>query len=140
VIARSMSAHLRHAGHDVEWVEDGERALKKLRFERPDVCVIDLMLPSLDGWALTEQARREGIVTPIIVVSARGSEHDKVHALGIGADDYLAKPFGMPRARRARGGRLAPQPDRAGGEAPGTDRGSGSRDRPRSTARLPARR
>jgi DNA-binding response OmpR family regulator len=95
VIARSMSAHLRHAGHDVEWVEDGERALKKLRFERPDVCVIDLMLPTLDGWALTEQARREGILTPIIVVSARGSEHDKVHALGIGADDYLAKPFGM---------------------------------------------
>jgi DNA-binding response OmpR family regulator len=53
------------------------------------------MLPSLDGWALTEQARREGILTPILVVSARGSEHDKVHALGIGADDYLAKPFGM---------------------------------------------
>jgi two-component system alkaline phosphatase synthesis response regulator PhoP len=95
VIARSMSAHLRHAGHDVEWVEDGERALKKLRFERPDVVVVDLMLPTLDGWALTEQARREGILTPIIVVSARGSEHDKVHALGIGADDYLAKPFGM---------------------------------------------
>jgi DNA-binding response OmpR family regulator len=95
VIARSMSAHLRHAGYDVEWVEDGERALRKLRFERPDVCVVDLMLPSLDGWALTEQARREGILTPILVVSARGSEHDKVHALEIGADDYLAKPFGM---------------------------------------------
>jgi two-component system alkaline phosphatase synthesis response regulator PhoP len=95
VIARSMSAHLRHAGHDVEWVEDGERALKKLRFDRPDVVVVDLMLPSLDGWALTEQVRREGILTPILVVSARGSEHDKVHALEIGADDYLAKPFGM---------------------------------------------
>jgi two-component system alkaline phosphatase synthesis response regulator PhoP len=95
VIARSMSAHLRHAGHDVEWVEDGDRALKKLRFDRPDVVVVDLMLPSLDGWALTEQVRREGILTPILVVSARGSEHDKVHALEIGADDYLAKPFGM---------------------------------------------
>jgi two-component system alkaline phosphatase synthesis response regulator PhoP len=95
VIARSMSAHLRHAGHDVEWVEDGDRALKKLRFDRPDVVVVDLMLPSLDGWALTEQARSEGILTPILVVSARGSEHDKVHALEIGADDYLAKPFGM---------------------------------------------
>jgi two-component system, OmpR family, alkaline phosphatase synthesis response regulator PhoP len=95
VIARSMSAHLRHAGHDVEWVEDGDRALKKLRFDRPDMVVVDLMLPSLDGWALTEQVRREGILTPILVVSARGSEHDKVHALEIGADDYLAKPFGM---------------------------------------------
>src|ERR1700761_944012 len=92
VIARSMSAHL---GHAVEWVEDGDRALKKLRFDRPDVVVVDLMLPSLDGWALTEQVRREGILTPILVVSARGSEHDKVHALEIGADDYLAKPFGM---------------------------------------------
>jgi DNA-binding response OmpR family regulator len=95
VIARSMSAHLRHAGLQVEVAEDGERGLRKLRFERPDVCVVDLMLPGLDGWALTERARADGIRTPIIVVSARGSEHDKVHALEIGADDYLAKPFGM---------------------------------------------
>jgi DNA-binding response OmpR family regulator len=53
------------------------------------------MLPGLDGWAVTEAIRRERIPVPIIVVSARGSEHDKVHTLGIGADDYLAKPFGM---------------------------------------------
>jgi len=95
VIARSISAHLRHTGLEVEWAEDGERGLRKLRFERPDVCVVDLMLPRLDGWALTERARAEGITTPIIVISARGSEHDKVYALQIGADDYLAKPFGM---------------------------------------------
>jgi DNA-binding response OmpR family regulator len=124
VIARSMSAHLRHAGHDVEWVEDGEKALRKLRFERPDVCVVDLMLPSLDGWALTEQARREGILTPILVV-ARGSEHDKVHALEIGADDYLAKPFGMrelvARVQAAlRRSQIAPVPTRQGPiEVPG---------------------
>jgi DNA-binding response OmpR family regulator len=95
VIARSLSTHLRHAGYDVEWAEDGERGLRKLRFERPDVCVVDLMLPGLDGWAVTERARQEGITVPIIVISARASEHDKVHALEIGADDYLAKPFGM---------------------------------------------
>jgi DNA-binding response OmpR family regulator len=95
VIARSIGAHLRHGGLDVEWAEDGERGLRKLRFERPDVAVIDLMLPGLDGWTVTERARAEGIVTPIIVISARGSEHDKVHALEIGADDYIAKPFGM---------------------------------------------
>ena len=53
------------------------------------------MLPGVDGWALTQEARREGIATPILIVSARSSEHDKVHALEIGADDYLAKPFGM---------------------------------------------
>jgi two-component system, OmpR family, alkaline phosphatase synthesis response regulator PhoP len=95
VVARVMLQHLRHAGFDVEWVEDGERGLKKLRYERPDVAVIDMMLPGLDGWAVTETVRRERIGTPIIAVSARGSEHDKVHTLGIGADDYLAKPFGM---------------------------------------------
>jgi DNA-binding response OmpR family regulator len=53
------------------------------------------MLPGLDGWRLIETARREGIGTPIVVVSARGTEHDRVHALEIGADDYLVKPFSM---------------------------------------------
>jgi DNA-binding response OmpR family regulator len=57
--------------------------------------VLDLMLPGLDGWRLIETARREGIGTPIVVVSARGTEHDRVHALEIGADDYLVKPFSM---------------------------------------------
>jgi DNA-binding response OmpR family regulator len=53
------------------------------------------MLPGIDGWRLIETARREGIGTPIVVVSARGTEHDRVHALEIGADDYLVKPFSM---------------------------------------------
>ena len=140
VIARSMSAHLRHAGLDVEWAEDGERGLRKLRFERPDLCVVDLMLPGLDGWALTEQARAEGITTPIIVISARGSEHDKVHALGIGADDYLSKPFGMAelvaRVQAAlRRSHIAPRERGRRG-----DRGAGAAHRPLSAARLPGRR
>jgi DNA-binding response OmpR family regulator len=53
------------------------------------------MLPRIDGWSLVEKARSERITTPIVIVSARASEHDKVHALELGADDYLAKPFGM---------------------------------------------
>jgi DNA-binding response OmpR family regulator len=53
------------------------------------------MLPGVDGWRLIEQARDEGIGTPIVVVSARGTEHDRVHALELGADDYLVKPFSM---------------------------------------------
>src|SRR5260370_2513669 len=53
------------------------------------------MLPGLDGWKLIETVRAEGIGTPIIVVSARGTEHDRVHALEIGADDSLVKPFSM---------------------------------------------
>ena len=59
------------------------------------MCVLDLMLPEIDGWKLIETARAEGIGTPIVVVSARGTEHDRVHALEIGADDYLVKPFSM---------------------------------------------
>jgi two-component system alkaline phosphatase synthesis response regulator PhoP len=53
------------------------------------------MLPGRDGWSVIESARSEGIGTPIVVVSARGTEHDRVHALEIGADDYLVKPFSM---------------------------------------------
>jgi len=95
VLAEGMSRHLRAAGFDPLTVGNGETGLRRLRFERPDVCVVDLMLPSLDGWRLIETARAEGIGTPIVVVSARGTEHDRVHALEIGADDYLVKPFSM---------------------------------------------
>jgi two-component system alkaline phosphatase synthesis response regulator PhoP len=95
VIARGMATHLTSAGFDALWVEKGEAGLARLRYERPDVCVLDLMLPGLDGWKLIETAREEGIGTPIVVVSARGTEHDRVHALEIGADDYLVKPFSM---------------------------------------------
>src|ERR1700690_441519 len=53
------------------------------------------MLPGLDGWKLIETIRSEGIAAPVVVVSARGTEYDRVHALEIGADDYLVKPFAM---------------------------------------------
>jgi two-component system alkaline phosphatase synthesis response regulator PhoP len=95
VIADAMSRHLVSAGFDPVWVNKGESGLARLRYEHPDVCVLDLMLPGLDGWKLIETARREGIGTPVVVVSARGTEHDRVHALEIGADDYLVKPFSM---------------------------------------------
>jgi DNA-binding response OmpR family regulator len=95
VIAKAMSAHLAAAGHEPKWVAKGEQGLAALRFEPPDVCVLDLMLPQRDGWSVIENARSEGIGTPVIVVSARGTEHDRIHALDIGADDYLVKPFSM---------------------------------------------
>jgi two-component system alkaline phosphatase synthesis response regulator PhoP len=95
VIASSMAQHLSGAGFDPVTVGRGEVGLARLRYEAPDVVVLDLMLPGLDGWSLIESARAEGIGTPIIVVSARGTEHDRVHALQIGADDYLVKPFSM---------------------------------------------
>ncbi|HEX5260669.1 MAG TPA: response regulator transcription factor [Gaiellales bacterium] len=96
VIATAMATHLRHAGFDVEVADRGDRAMRKLRFERPDAAIIDLMLPGMDGWQITKDVRAEGMQIPVLIVSARASEPDKVHALGLGADDYLAKPFGMP--------------------------------------------
>jgi DNA-binding response OmpR family regulator len=95
LIAKGMASHLAAAGFDPLWVANGEAGIARLRFEHPDVCVLDLMIPLLDGWKLIETARSEGIGTPIVVVSARGSEQDRIHALEIGADDYLVKPFSM---------------------------------------------
>src|SRR6059058_6097815 len=95
VIADGMARHLASAGFDPVVVGKGYQGLARLRFERPEVVVLDLMLPGRDGWSVIESARAEGIATPIVVVSARGTEHDRVHALEIGADDYLVKPFSM---------------------------------------------
>jgi DNA-binding response OmpR family regulator len=95
VIADGMARHLAAAGFDPVVAGKGDLGLARLRFERPDVVVLDLMLPGRDGWSVIQEARAEGIGTPIVVVSARGTEHDRVHALEIGADDYIVKPFSM---------------------------------------------
>lgn len=117
VIAQGMARHLTAAGFDAVGVANGETGLARLRFEQPDVCVLDLMLPGMDGWRVIEQARGEGIGTPIVVVSARGTEHDRVNALELGADDYLVKPFSMKElaarvAAAARRGTRAQEPKR----------------------------
>jgi DNA-binding response OmpR family regulator len=95
VLGRGMADSLAEAGFDPILVTKGDVALARLRYGNPDVCVLDLMLPGLDGWRLIELARADGIGTPIVVVSARGTEHDRIHALEIGADDYLVKPVSM---------------------------------------------
>src|SRR5436309_4181614 len=116
VIADGMALHLQAGGFDAVTVSKGEQGLARLRYEQPDVCVLDLMLPGQDGWSVIETARAEGIGTPIVVVSARGTEHDRVHALEIGADDYLVKPFSMKelvarvRAAARRGVRVQETP------------------------------
>jgi DNA-binding response OmpR family regulator len=115
LIAAGMAQHLAAAGFDPVRVGRGEVGLARLRYEHPDVVVLDLMLPGVDGWSLIESARAEGIGTPIVVVSARGTEHDRVNALEIGADDYLVKPFSMTelvarvRAAARRGVRAQPE-------------------------------
>jgi DNA-binding response OmpR family regulator len=98
VIARGMARHLETAGFDAVGVANGETGLARLRYERPDVCVLDLMLPGIDGLRVIEQARGEGIGTPIVVVSAWALS-TIAPTLGIGADDYRRRLH--ERARRA---------------------------------------
>ena len=133
LLGRGMADALADAGNDPILVTKGDVALARLRYETPDVCVLDLMLPELDGWRIIELARAEGIGTPIVVVSARGTEHDRIHALEIGADDYLVKPVSMKELDRPRSRRGPPRPQRSGAPGRRGDRDRGAADRsPRS--------
>jgi DNA-binding response OmpR family regulator len=96
VISTAIAAYLRAAGYEVDAVDDGLKALRRIRYASPDAIVLDLMLPGTDGWQVIESLRADGIEAAVVVVSARVSERDRVHALRLGADDYLCKPFGMP--------------------------------------------
>ena len=79
---------------------DGEQALRVMRERPPDIVILDLALPSRDGFSVLEELRRESTL-PVIVLTARGMEHDKVRGLELGADDYMTKPF-SPRELVAR--------------------------------------
>jgi two-component system KDP operon response regulator KdpE len=92
---RMVSANLAAKGHDVRVAASGEEALILWEQRRPDLILLDLGLPGMDGLGVLRRVRREA-TTPVVVLSARGEERDKVEALDSGADDYLAKPFGMP--------------------------------------------
>ena len=81
------------AGYDVSTAIRGQEALKVIREEPPDLVVLDLMLPGLDGSYVLRKARQEGFHAPVIIVSARDSVEDKIQGLHTGADDYVTKPF-----------------------------------------------
>jgi two-component system KDP operon response regulator KdpE len=92
-IRRALSLSLGGHGYTVELAESGEQALVALASKPPDAVVLDLMMPGTDGLEVLRQTREFSEV-PVIVLSARGQESDKVRALDLGADDYLTKPFG----------------------------------------------
>lgn len=92
--------YLSAQGYQVQTVGDGPAMRQALAQERPDVIVMDLMLPGEDGLSLTRGIKAQGD-TPVLILSARGEEMDRVIGLEVGADDYLAKPFG-PRELLAR--------------------------------------
>jgi two-component system response regulator ResD len=91
-IREVVSLYLRRAGYQVTVVEDGQAALATLAGELPDLVVLDLMLPGVDGLEITRWLRERGD-TPIIMLTARREERDRIAGLEMGADDYVVKPF-----------------------------------------------
>jgi two-component system KDP operon response regulator KdpE len=93
-IRRALRTALAGHGYDVTLAEDGDDALVRIPSTQPQIIVLDLVMPGVDGFEVLKQTRAWSSV-PVIVLSARGQERDKVTALDLGADDYLTKPFGM---------------------------------------------
>lgn len=106
-IRELLHLHLSLAGFDVEQAEDGQSALQRMRAQRFELIVLDVMLPGIDGISLCQASRATGpnTDTPILMLTARDTEADKVVGLNSGADDYLTKPFGI-RELQARVGAL----------------------------------
>ena len=112
-ILRGLQLNLGMEGYTVRSAMDGETGLQLARTERPDLVVLDIMLPRMDGLAVLREIRRDDPELPVLILSAKGQESDKVAGLHLGADDYLVKPFGLKellaridallRRRRARG-------------------------------------
>lgn len=94
-LAGTLIKALSEEGFAVDVSADGEEALFRLREIPYDAVILDLMLPRLDGWTLLERARRDGIRTPVLVLTARDALRDKIRGLDAGADDYLTKPFAL---------------------------------------------
>ncbi|WEH32223.1 response regulator transcription factor [Streptomyces sp. AM 4-1-1] len=91
-VAEVVVGYLERAGYEVEWAEDGPAALRCFGDHRPDLVVLDLMLPGMNGIEVCRHIRAHGHV-PVIMLTARGDEDDRVLGLETGADDYVTKPF-----------------------------------------------
>jgi len=100
-IVTLLQYNLKQAGYDVITANDGEEGMMKAINSQPDLIILDLMLPKLDGVDVCKQLRQQRIMTPILMLTARDDEFDKVLGLELGADDYMTKPF-SPREVVAR--------------------------------------
>jgi DNA-binding response OmpR family regulator len=111
-LAYGLRNNLEIEGYQVEIAVDGPQGLIQARTRPPDLMLLDLMLPGADGFRVLKTLRDEGLSFPILILTARGEEADKVRGLRLGADDYVTKPFGVLELlarveailRRARGG------------------------------------
>ena len=93
-ILRLLTRNLQFAGYEVIAVSDGQAALEQIEEHAPDLVLLDVMMPGLDGFAVTQRVRAFSPV-PIILLTALGQDQDKIHGLDLGADDYLTKPFSV---------------------------------------------
>ncbi|ADO69906.1 response regulator transcription factor [Stigmatella aurantiaca] len=94
-ILTGLSINLRIEGYDVLQAQDGRVGLAKALDEAPDLVVLDIMLPELNGFDVLKELRQRGRDTPVVMLSAKGMEPDKILGLNLGADDYVVKPFGL---------------------------------------------
>src|SRR5215212_2743875 len=94
-LASGLEYNLRLDGYDVRIAEDGRAGLAAAREWRPDLVILDLMLPGIDGYEVLRSIRAGGSEVPVIILSARGEEADKVRGFRLDADQYVTKPFGV---------------------------------------------
>jgi two-component system, OmpR family, alkaline phosphatase synthesis response regulator PhoP len=94
-LAFGLRNNLEIDGYAVEVAEEGKKALRMMESNGADLVILDLMLPELDGFRVLRALRERGHEVPVLVLTARGEESDKVRALKLGADDYVLKPFGL---------------------------------------------
>jgi DNA-binding response OmpR family regulator len=94
-LAYGLRNNLEIEGYEVEVAADGARGRERACAARPDVVILDLMLPEMDGFRVLRALRAEGFSMPVLILTARGEEADKVRGLKLGADDYVTKPFGL---------------------------------------------
>jgi DNA-binding response OmpR family regulator len=94
-LAFGLRNNLEIEGYEVETAENGRAGLEAFARINPDLVILDLMLPELDGFRVLRSLRKDGHATPILVLTAKGEEADKVRGLRMGADDYVTKPFGL---------------------------------------------
>src|SRR5207249_4767996 len=94
-LAYGLRNNLEIEGYQVEVADDGTKGLARARDGRPDLIILDLMLPGMDGFRVLRALREAGRTMPVLILTARGEEADKVRGLRLGADDYVTKPFGV---------------------------------------------
>jgi DNA-binding response OmpR family regulator len=94
-LLRGLADNLKRELHDVVTASDGESGYRLLKEKKPDLVILDLMLPKLSGYEVCRQMRAEGMTTLVLMLTARGEETDRVIGLDMGADDYVTKPFSV---------------------------------------------